>query len=238
MSCPFPIIYDYKGWNYFFILQIIGKIRWIHINVTTPSCTTLKTHQIAFKQYITFTVQISVHSVGAQKDSDFKCCSTVCGQLLFFTCVPRTKQEAHVLPPASDDRSHSQITFIPNIGDGVRCPTFLGFFFSFSFFYLPAQLSLLPRSVLLYGVAFGGCTAVWVKTISCEIENNHVERDWDGSSFSSSPLLSADSWLLLIKSTTVWTVAHNTFLSKCGEYCFCHRPNMWWCITMGFYGHF
>lgn len=112
------------------------------------------------------------------------------------------------------------------------------FFFSFSFFYLPAQLSLLPRSVLLYGVAFGGCTAVWVKTISCEIENNHVERDWDGSSFSSSPLLSADSWLLLIKSTTVWTVAHNTFLSKCGEYCFCHRPNMWWCITMGFYGHF
>lgn len=121
----------------FFILQIIGKIRWIHINVTTPSCTTLKIHQIAFKQYITFTVQMSVHSVGAQKDSDFKCCSTVCGQLLFFTCVPRTKHEAHVLPPASDDRSHSQITFIPNIGDGVRCPTFLGFFFLSLFFTSP-----------------------------------------------------------------------------------------------------
>lgn len=45
-----------------------------------------------------------------------------------------------------------------------------------------------------------------VKTISCEIENNHVERDWAGSSLSSSPLLSMESWLLLLKSTKDWTI--------------------------------
>lgn len=66
---------------------------------------------------------------------------------------------------------------------------------------LPRSLTFSPTSelsLLYFGI--WPAPSVSVKTISCEIENNHVERDWDGSSLSSSPQLSMDSWLLLIKS--------------------------------------
>lgn len=69
-------------------------------------------------------------------------------------------------------------------------------------FFPPPSLSFSPtseRSPLYFSIWL--LPSVSVKTISCEIENNHVERDWDGSSLSSSLSLSMDSWLLLIKST-------------------------------------
>lgn len=95
--------------------------------------------------------------------------------------------------PAPGNRSHSQITsFILNTGDEVEWPAYL--LFSFSNF-------------LSHFIAVSSSFGIWpppsvsVKTIGCEIENNHVERDWDGSSLSSSLSLSMDSWLLLIKST-------------------------------------
>lgn len=84
-------------------------------------------------------------------------------------------------------------------------------FFSSSLTFSPTS----ERSPLYFGIWLP--PSVSVKTISCEIENNHVERDWDGSSLSSSPSLSMDSWLLLIKSTKDWTITHKAFfVDVCG----------------------
>lgn len=44
-----------------------------------------------------------------------------------------------------------------------------------------------PRSVLICTLAFGCRRLSQWKTIGCEIGNNHVERDWDGSSLSLQP---------------------------------------------------
>lgn len=44
-----------------------------------------------------------------------------------------------------------------------------------------------PRSALICTLAFGCRRLSQWKTIGCEIGNNHVERDWDGSSLSLQP---------------------------------------------------
>lgn len=87
-------------------------------------------------------------------------------------------------------RSHSQIASITNTADESEWPAYL---------CDPLPLPLL-RSSSPISELFLLYFNIWllpsasVKTISCEIENNHVERDWAGSSLSSSPLLSMESW--------------------------------------------
>lgn len=111
--------------------------------------------------------------------------------------------------PSCTNRSHSRITSTPNTGDEVEWPAYL-------FSPPPPPLTSTPtseRSPLYFGI--WPPPSVSVKTIGCEIENNHVERDWDGSSLSSSPSLSMDSWLLLIKSTRDWTITHKMLFFFC-----------------------